>query len=827
MIKINKLIIFSFSFLILAVSGSLLFLYLLVSSSIPNYQEEIRTSEIKDEITILRDNYGIPHIFSISENDSFFALGYTHAQDRLWQMEFMRRLSQGRLSEILGQRFLESDTLVRTLNIYNLAKNSLPFQDQDIIQKLESYSRGINLRLRQISIDGLGRGAPEFFLHSKTISPWTPTDSLAILKFLSFQYSGKIYSEILRAKLKLSGLSNKMIYELLEETGKTQKLKSSSLSNEYSYLFAQKKIHSSSGNFLHFDSLEKGGASNIWAVSPKRSAHNATLAATDPHIPLTSPSLWMLAHIAHKDNYIFGGTIPGIPAILIGKNKNFGWGWSSTFADDQDLYIEKIDPNNNKKYLSSLKNQVQSKEIKSRQVIIEIKDLPGKTITVQETDNGPILPDTFPGLKDIVPPGHMAAISWPGFDVNDRSLGALINLMYSSNVKNAKDKLIDFHSPIQNFLLVDKENIAIQVAGKIPLRSKSHATKGLYPSLGYIPDNAWTGYITYQSNPFILNPPSGMVANTNNKIIDREFPNHISYEWGDSQRILRLTNLLEKREFHTAQSFIDIQTDTISITARILLPLLGKDLWYQDTFKPDDSKNELRRIALNLLAEWNGNMRVHDPEPLIFAAWLDAFQKRIISDELGEFAKEIYKARPLFLEKVLRNVDNAAKWCDVVQTPQIETCEIIAKKSLDDSLAWLSLKFGPRVESWRWGDSHMSFHRSETLGRIPLISYFSNIVQETSGGQNTLMSGEFVGYGDNPYIQNRGSGLRAIYDFGEGNNSLFILSTGQSGNPVSRHYDDMVGMWKLGEYIPAIIDRAIIEGSGAQKTTFLLEAPID
>ena len=190
MIKINKLIIFSFSFLILAVSGSLLFLYLLVSSSIPNYQEEIRTSEIKDEITILRDNYGIPHIFSISENDSFFALGYTHAQDRLWQMEFMRRLSQGRLSEILGQRFLESDTLVRTLNIYNLAKDSLPIQDQDIRQKLESYSRGINLRLRQISTDGLGRGAPEFFLHSKTISPWTPTDSLAILKLLSFQYIG-------------------------------------------------------------------------------------------------------------------------------------------------------------------------------------------------------------------------------------------------------------------------------------------------------------------------------------------------------------------------------------------------------------------------------------------------------------------------------------------------------------------------------------------------------------------------------------------------------------------------------------------------------------
>ncbi len=819
--KINKIIIFSFSSIIIAIIVSIIFLYLLVLSSVPNYQKEIKTSEIDAEISILRDNYAIPYIFSQSPNDSFFALGYVHAQDRLWQMEFMRRLSQGRLSEILGQSFLESDILVRTLNIHNIAKESLSFQESEILENLESYSKGVNHRLKEISTEGLGRGSPEFFLHSKTISPWTPVDSLAILKFLSFQHSNKLYSEIVRSKLKLAGLSNQMIYDILEETqNETEGAALSTLDDKIRKLSGIKEFkYEEQIDFLNNSNTT--GASNIWAVSPERSAHDFTLAAIDPHAPLTSPSLWMLANINFQEDYIFGGTIPGIPVILIGKNINFGWGWASTFADDQDLIIEKIDPDNKDNYILIQNSEQKSKRIKSRQVIIEVKDFPGQTVTVQSTDSGPILPMTLPGLKEIVPPGHVASLSWTGFDPKDKSLGTLIKLMYAPSVLIAKDILKDFHAPVQNFLLVDKKNIAIQVAGKIPLRDKNHTSKGRYPSLGYIPENRWKGYLDYDENPFILNPESGIVANTNNRVTTQEFPKHISYEWGDSHRILRLRGLLEKREFHTAQSFIDIQTDTISITARILLPLLGKNLWYQDTFQPEDPKNELRRVALNLLAEWNGNMRVHDPEPLIFAAWMDAFQKRLISDELGSFARDMYKVRPLFLEKVLKDINGSSKWCDVIQTPQIETCDMLAKKSLNDALAWLSLKFGDRVSSWRWGDAHISVHRSNALGQIPLISYLSNIVQETPGGQNTLMSGEYIGFGENPYFQNRGSGLRAIYDFGNENSSLFILSTGQSGNPGSRHYDDMVTMWKLGEYIPAVIDKAIIESSGAKKTIFL------
>ena len=816
--RVNKLIILVFSFLIFASVASIIFIYFLISSSIPNYEAEEVTSEIEKEITILRDNYAVPHIFAQNNTDPFFALGYVHAQDRLWQMEFLRRLSQGRLAEILGPKFLESDIMVRTLDIHNIAKESVSFQDQDIIKKLNAYSNGVNYRLKQISIKGLGRGAPEFFLHSKTISPWTAIDSLAISKFLSFQYSGKMYSEIFRARLKLTGVSSRMIEDLFQE--KASKVFDNKFSEIRSNV-ANVPAFSSSSTALISNTKSHRGASNIWAVSPQRSAHGSTIAAADPHISLTSPSLWMLAHIGFGEEYIYGGTIPGIPAILIGKNRNFGWGWASTFADDQDIYMEKIDPDIEGNYISISGDQEVSKKMLERQVIIGVKNFPGKTVTLKATENGPILPLYLPGLKDIIPPGHVASLSWPGLDKDDKSLGAMIQLMYAPNIMSAKTILKDFHSPIQNFLLVDKQNIAIQVAGKIPLRDKLHTTKGRYPSIGYIAENLWKGYIDYEDNPFIQNPGSGFVSNTNNKISTKKFPYHIAHEWGDAHRILRLNSLLKKREFHTTQSFVDIQTDTISITARILLPLLGKNLWYQDTFQPDDPKNELRRVALNLLAEWNGNMRVHDPEPLIFAAWLDAFQKRLISDELGTLSREVYRLRPLFLEKVLKNVDGAANWCDVIQTPQIENCDILAKKSLDDSLALLSLKYGTRVESWRWGDAHKSYHRSNALGQIPLISYLSNIVQETSGGQNTLMSGEYLGFGENPYLQNRGSGLRAIYDFGEDNNSLFILSTGQSGNPLSRHYDDMVSMWKLGEYIPAIIDRDVIEGSGAKKTTFI------
>ena len=814
--KVNKIIIYLFSFITITMVVGITIIYSLISSSIPDYELEFSSDDIENEIVILRDNYAVPHIFAKNTNDTFFALGFVHAQDRLWQMEFMRRLSQGRLSEILGERYLQSDILMRTLNLYNISNEALSFQDGKILEKLISYSNGVNQRLKQISSEGLGRGAPEFFLHSKTISPWSPVDSLAIQKLLAFQSSGKFYAEIVRSRLKLSGITDIMVSDLLEEIDiNTNLSKTESSFNQY---YSKKIGVEPFENLKHGQYLDSRAASNIWAVSPKRSANSSTIAATDPHTALTSPSLWMLAHIDYNDNYVYGGTIPGIPAILVGRNKNFGWGWSSTFADDQDLLIEKLNPENSDQYISSTKDGRKLEEILSRQVIIEIEDLPGKTISVKATNNGPILPNSFARLKDIVPPGHVASLLWTGFDPNDRSLASFINLMEASGVADARMILKDFHSPIQNFLLVDKENIAIQVAGKIPMRNKLHSTKGRYPALSFLEENLWSEYLDYQDNPFILNPKNGIVANTNNQIGKNTFPKHLSFQWGDTQRILRLNNLLKMREFHTTQSFIDIQTDTVSITARIILPLLGKNLWYQDTFQPNDENNERRRIALNLLAEWNGNMRVHDPEPLIFTAWLDAFQRRLISDELGTLSRDIKKVKPLFLEKVLKDVNGASKWCDVIQTPRTETCEMIAKKSLDDSLAWLSLKFGSRVESWRWGDAHTSVHRSNTLGQIPLISYLSNIVQETPGGQNTLMSGEYIGHGDNPYIQNRGSGLRAIYDFSEENKSFFIISTGQSGNPLSRHYDDMISMWKLGEYIPTIIDKTVIEGSGAKKT---------
>jgi len=499
---------------------------------------------------------------------------------------------------------------------------------------------------------------------------------------------------------------------------------------------------------------------------------------------------------------VIGGTIPGMPAVLVGRSDRLGWGITSSYLDDQDILIEKLNPDNPEEYLTP----EGYKPFRTRDVTIEVKDADPVTITLQWSDNGPVIPGARYDLESITPEGHVTALAWTALDPEDRSMSAALKLMRAANVEGAITVARDFVSPSQNLVVADKTSIAYQMIGKMPNRPARHQSQGRLPTPGWLLKNRWQGYLPYENNPRVINPLSGLVANTNNKMVDRPFPNHVSYVWGDTQRIERLQKLMGSREVHTRASFVEAQLDQVSFSARALLPLIARDLWFGTDTPAEDSPDSLRQSALALLAEWNGEMNEHMPEPLIFSAWMRSLQSKLIKDELGPLARKFPHPDPVFLERVFRDVNGASAWCDVSQSTPVETCTEIAQAALDTALFGLVKTYGVHIESWRWGDAHQAMQDHEVLGKLPLLSWFVNIRQSTSGGDNTLLRGKTSGTEPNPFANVHGAGYRGVYDLADPDASVFIIATGQSGHFLSRHYDDLAQLWRRGEYIPMSLD---------------------
>lgn len=794
--------------------------YYLAAQSLPEYDKEISLPGLSAPVTIIRDNANVPHIFGsygASDEDVYFGLGYAHAQDRLWQMAVLRRTAQGRLSEVFGSRTLDTDLFVRRLDLYGLSQRSVAVQSAEALQSLKAYSAGVNARIQEINEEALGRGAPEMFLFNMPMSPWQPADSIAVMKLMALRASNHLQDEILRAQTSLALTDPARLQDILPDFPG----KGLTALPEYASLFPELPRYATAQSLPAKDSLFPvttrgfGGASNAWAAAPNRSAAGGSLLANDPHLQLTAPGSWYLARMELATGGVIGGTIPGIPAILSGRSEQLGWGITASFLDDQDLFIEKLNPDNPEEYLTPQGYR----KFTGRPSIIKIKDAQPVTLSLRWSENGPILPGSLFGLSAITPPGHVVSLGWTALDPQDTSLTAAIELMRSANVAEAIAAGEGFVAPSQNLVLADRQTIAQKTIGAFPARDARHHSKGRLPSQGWQRVNRWIGRAPYAANPAFVSPRGGILGNTNNKILERPFPNHVSYTWGDTQRINRWRRLMQGREVHTRDSFMEAQLDTVSYTARSLLPLIGADLWFTSSAAEEGSRERQRQVALSLLSEWNGEMNEHLPEPLIYAAWLRALQSRLIADDLGPLAEAYTQVDPLFIERVYRDVGGASSWCDVRQSAPQESCSDMARLALDDALIWIEERYGTALESLRWGDAHQATQDHETLGSVPVLRFFVNIRQSTSGGDNTLQRGLTSGQDPNPFHNIHAAGYRGVYDFADPDSSLFILATGQSGHFLSRNYDDMAQLWRRGEYVPMSLDEELARAAAVGVTT--------
>ncbi len=805
-------------------------IYWYASRALPPMQGSVELDGIEQDVEIIRDSYGVPRILARTENDALFALGYVHASDRLWQMDLSRRLAQGRLAERFGKRALATDKLMRALDLDGYAKRSLDVLEKETLTLLGAYASGVNARLSEIG--SAGRGGIEFSVFGTDIDPWTPADSMSVLKSMAFQISmASLQHESARGRLSLAlephqvrdlfpGYPGKGIDVLplsaIEGTAKEAIVPERFRPSHYRNAAQSAKALPADEAlaFLGLDTPLMSGASSAWAVDGSRTAGRAPLLASDPHLPLTAPSIWHPAQITAPGLSVIGVTLPGLPAIAYGRNKEIAWGLTATQIDDIDVFIEKLYDDEPDHYVGTRGPLL----FDIRTETVNVKGGKPVELTLRSTRHGPVIPLDTAGLSAVTPENHVAAIAWTALADDDTTLEALMALNRADTAETALKQVEKVIAPALNLIVADKQTVGIAVAGRVPLRRFTSPLQGRMPAPGWTDRNDWTArWLPNAALPRLIEPATGAVANANNRIGNAPFPRHLSYDWDTPYRISRIEKLINGREAHSLESFKAMQADTVSGTARALLPLIGSPLWNEKV--PADA-HPLRQNALLQLRLWNGEMSEHAAEPLIFSAWLNELLPLLIKDELGPLLSSYRGPRPLFMERVFKDIEGAAIWCDNVSTEDIrESCTDISALALDRALEWLTKRYGTDEREWRWGVAHYAEHKHATLGAVATslfgirlgLNRFVNITQETSGGDDTLNRAAMAYSGHNPFKNVHGAGYRGVYDFSDLDRSQYIVSTGVSGHPLSSHYANLAPVWRIGEYMPMSLKRSDFE----------------
>ncbi len=744
---------------------------------------------LQEPIDILRDENSVPHIFGTSEDDIAFGLGVAHAQDRLWQMELFRRVGQGRLAELLGSFALPADRYLRTLNLYGLAQETVPHLAPETQSLLEAYAAGVNSYLSQREIPL----PPEFLFLVHEPEPWAPADSVVMIKLLALGLSGNATRELSRARL-AEVLTNEQLTAFFPPYPGDGPVALPDLAS----LYADTPIREAAASI---PDIGPKGASNNWVVDGRHTASGKPLLANDPHLGMLAPSIWYLAHLAYPDRNVVGGTIAGVPSVVLGRNDHIAWGYTNTGPDTQDLYVEKLNPDNPNEYLTPGGYQA----FEERTDIIKVRFGEDETITVRSTRNGPVLPSDFFGADELTQAGHVLALSWTALTSPDLTIEAGHNITKAKNFEEFRDALRTYVAPMQNmvFANVDGE-IGFIAPAQIPIRGEAHETQGLLPAPGWNAENDWTGTIPFEGLPQAFNPESGKIVTANNKIVSDSYPYSITRQWDLPYRAERIEDLLRASAKHTVDSFEAMLMDNGSSFAAKFSPLLLN----MATDTPETSAARAR------LAAWDHKMDGDKAEPILFLSWMRELTRLVYADELKDEFASRWRFHPVFMEQVLTSIEGKEVWCDNITTMDVaETCTNLVDQALTKALTDATERFGEDMNDWRWEDAHPVVNRHIPGSFLPLIGDALTITRPSSGGNHTINRGQHSIGSSTPFDNIHAAGYRAVYDFSDLDGSRYMISTGQSGNPFSPNFDHLATMWAEGKSIAITTDREALNVS--------------
>ncbi|MFQ5984339.1 MAG: penicillin acylase family protein [Alphaproteobacteria bacterium] len=739
-------------------------------TSLPRYDGTIPLPGLESPVAVLRDARAVPHIFARSTEDAYFGLGFVHAQDRLWQMEFRRRLGAGRLAEVLGPRLVHTDRFMRALGLDRAAAKSLAFLDEVSLKALTAYAAGVNAYL------ATRRGAlpPEFvLLRAPAPEPWTPSDSIVVLKHMAWALAGNARDELLRAEL-AGRLTEGQIGALWPSYPGDGPVALPDL--------AALEERPRLGRLLAFGpgaGEVAGKGSNAWVVAGRRSETGKPFLANDPHLDLAAPSPWYFAHLEAPGFKVVGGTLAGVPVVVLGHNGRIAWGLTTTYADVQDLFIERVHPEDPGRYLAP----GGSRPFAVREETIRVKGGEEVVIRVRETRHGPVVVGTVAPAGKAKHQGEVLALAWTTLAEDDLSFQAAVKLNRARDWETFVTAARDFGGPPQTIVYADVEgNIGFYAAGRVPTRRRGD---GSVPVPGWTGAYDWEGSIPFQGLPHGLNPESGVIVTANNKIVPDSYPYFLTRDWPPPYRARRIGALVAGLARHGLESFRRIQGDVTSLMAREMVPYL----------LAAEPRTPLAAAARDLLAGWDGAMGADRPEPLVFAAWYRELTRLVYADELGPSFPRAWSFRPLFMKAVLAGDQGA--WCDDVTTAQPESCESLAAEALDRAVAFLAERYGGDPQGWRWGEAHPAHHAHRGIGGWPLIGRVFDIVLPGGGDPFTVNAGGYrLGDAERPFVVGHGPSMRALYDLADLERSLFVHGTGQSGNALSRHYRDFAEAWR-------------------------------
>ena len=755
--------------------------------SLPQTGGSLALPGISAQARVIRDRYGVPHIFTATMNDAMRVLGYLHAQDRLFQMDITRRVTQGRLAAIIGPDGLRFDRLFRTLDLAGHAQKSLAAFSPDARAQLGAYAEGVNAWLAEG-----GRALPvEYSILGFAPEPWKPEDSVLWGKAMAWKLSANWRQDALRAKLVTrydKARVERLFPKPLPEWPITiePRLGAASSRADAGHHAAPLPDSTAKAAIIDFAELLAlpvlgHGASNEWVVDGSRSVTGKPLLANDPHLELGIPILWYLARITTPELTVTGATAPGAPVVLLGQNGHIAWGFTTTESDTQDLFVETPDPQQPGHYLTA----EGPKPLLEERLEIAVKGMAPAPLIRRSTQHGPVISDIAPELNGSGG-RQLVSLAWTGFGDADTTAEAFFKINTARNREDFLAALRLYQSPAQNIVFASGDGtIGFVNAGALPMRKSGD---GRYPGEGASGAADWTGMVPFEGWPQLFNPPQGAIANANNMVAGLDYPHWLGYDQGPGFRARRIVELLGKRDRHDLNSFAAIQMDIQAIHARDLVPYLLK-------LQPD---TPLSRQALDLMRRWDFAAAHDRPEPLILDWWLRRMNAHLLKAGLDALAPAVGGLNAASVIEILRNPGG---FCNGAEAGS--DCMGAVKAAFDDTLRDLAKRHGDDASRWRWGDEHKALVANQVLDRVPGFKAVFGLDFPSDGGFYSVNRGGNVGAADAalPLARNSAAGFRGVYDLADPSRSRFIIATGQSEHPLSRHYADQLPLWRRGEGI--------------------------
>jgi penicillin G amidase len=725
--------------------------------TVPPANQTLRIPGLSAPVDITLDGNGVPRIRAANERDAATALGYIHARDRMFQMELMRRAASGRLSELVGPATLALDKQMRVFGVGHLAEGDVAAQSPEARALLDAYAAGVNAwiasRGRLASMEFLFLGAPE---------PWRPSDSLLWGRTMGLWLSSNYRNELTRQSLR-----DKVTPQVLEQLWPAPpatlrpdaRLMSAPSDDVHLAAAAASALLAALPAFPAPFTLPST-ASDEWAVDGRLSDTGAPLLAGDPHLSFGFPGLWYLVRIEFPGQVLAGATGPGVPFLVMGRTAQIAWSFTTTGADTQDVYLEPPEA-----------------KFTSHEERIKVRGEPDTILTVRETRHGPVISDLAQGS------GPAMSVAMENLQPRDTAATGLLALNHAHSVEEAGKAAPVITSPVQNLLVADRTKIGLFMTGRIPIRRNgdgwapepgiaNQAAPAVQEGARVAPtDDAfgWSSYASGDALPHVIAPPGGRLVNANEPVAPPDFPVFLGRDTFRDWRARRIRTLLDSAPKFSTSDFAAMQTDVVSTYAAALLPAL-----------------RVVPGAPQVLRDWDGAMTENAPQPLIFSAWMDAFHRAVLARK----GLTIAASAPVFEFVPFVLSPDGAPWCD-------GDCGPLLKSTLDSTMSSLAARFGPDPNVWRWGTVHQAVFAHPLLRSIPILGALTTSRIAVPGDGTTLDRG-----GTDEQLESvHGASYRGVYDLADLDRSLFIVTPGQSGNPLSRHARDFLTRWRDGAMV--------------------------